>query len=83
MAGGLYSIYGNKREFPRMIAETAERIKKACLVSDWQTATEDQLKLRDRIHENAFLLCDIMKDPEQVVKIAIKKGLDSQGALKK
>lgn len=74
MAGALYEQYSNKREFPFYIAKVADRIKLTCGVKSWETATQDQLKLRDRIHENIFLLSDIVRIPDDTVRLAIQKA---------
>lgn len=62
-----------------MYALVAKRIACACGVfSDgkdrWQTATEDQLKLRDRIQENVAVLADMDKDVNVVIQKAIEKA---------
>ncbi len=74
MAGALYTEYGNKREFPFYIANVADKIKKTCKVLTWETATQEQLKLRDRIHEAIYLLSDIVKVPDEIVRLAIIKA---------
>lgn len=76
MAGALYINSSNKAFFPKQIREYAHNIKKVCKVDDWQVATEEQLKLRDKIHENIALLCDVLKSNEDAVRIGIKKALD-------
>lgn len=75
MAGALYANASNKSNFHRGMSLTAKYIKNACNVKDWQEATEDQLKLRDRIHENIALLCDVLKDNNQAIRIGINKAL--------
>jgi hypothetical protein len=75
MAGALYANASNKSNFHRGMSLTARYIKNACNVKDWQEATEDQLKLRDRIHENIALLCDVLKDNNQAIRIGINKAL--------
>lgn len=73
MSGALYLNSKNKRDFPHDIQKIAKEIKLACHVKDWEHATEAQLKTRDKIHENISLLCDVLKDNDQAVKIAILK----------
>lgn len=75
MAGSVWKNIKNKSEFPKLIEITAKNIKASLKVDDWQKATEDQLKKRDRIHENIALLADILPT-EDAVRIGIKKGLD-------
>ncbi len=75
MCGYLYENYANKRNFPAYISDVARKIKLACNIKqgDWQTATEEQLKLRDRIHDNISLLSDVLRDTDQAVKLGILK----------
>lgn len=75
MCGSLFENCSNKSTFHRGISKTAEMIKNACNVSDWQTATELQLRLRDKIHYNIALLCDILRDNNQAIRIGIMKAL--------
>ena len=75
MCGALYENCSNKSNFHRGVAKTAQIIQNACGVNDWQTATEEQLKLRDKIHENIALLCDVLRDNNQAIRIGILKAL--------
>jgi hypothetical protein len=74
MAGALITIISNKSTFPKVITKIANKIKKECDVKDWQTATEYQLKLRDKIHEYIFILSDVLRDVGSLVDIAIEKA---------
>ena len=51
MCGAIFDRTSSKSTFPRDIAKLAEHIKNQCEVKDWQTATESQLRLRDKMHE--------------------------------
>lgn len=73
MCGALYCKYGNKAHFPGFISEVAEKIKNACQVNDWQLASEEQLRKRDKIHDNISLLADLVTNPEEAVRIALIK----------
>ena len=75
MSGALYINQKNKSAFPHDIKEVALKIKKACHVEDWQHANEEQLELRNKIHENISLLCDVLRDNDQAVKVAILKAI--------
>ena len=75
MCGGLYTRYHNKAKFYEFIAETADKIKTACNVQDWQEATEEQLRKRDKIHDNIFLLADVLNNAEEAVRIGIIKNI--------
>jgi hypothetical protein len=76
MCGALYENCSNKSNFHRGVSMTAIMIQEACKVNDWQKATEDQLKLRDKIHENIALLCDVLRDNNQAIRIGITKALN-------
>ena len=66
------------REFLKEIKEVANNIKETCKIEDWQNATEKQLKLRDKIHDNIALLCDVLKRNDDAVRIGIKKALEEK-----
>lgn len=71
MSGALYDNSTCKSTFQKEISIYAEEIKKACDVIDWQKATQEQLELRDRIHNSIATLSDIIKDNNQVVRLGI------------
>lgn len=74
MAGALFLNCRVKSNFSREIIVIAEEIKNACGVFDWQTANESQLKLRDKIHENISLLCDVLKNNKKAVEFGIENA---------
>lgn len=76
MCGYLYDNCTNKSSFPKAIIKTAQMIQNACKVDDWQTASEMQLKLRDKIHYNIALLCDVLRDNNQAIRLGIIKALN-------
>lgn len=76
MCGALYINCKNKRKFSEGITKTANMIKTAIGIEDWQKATEEQLKLRGRMHENISLLADVFRDNNQAIKIGILKSLN-------
>lgn len=73
MSAAIYTRFGNNREFPTFIQNVAIEIKKACGVEDWQSATEGQLRNRDKIHDSIKLLCKVLTDPKQAVRIGINE----------
>jgi hypothetical protein len=75
MCGALFENCNNKSNFHRGISKTAFMIQEACQVKDWQTASDEQLKLRNKIHENIALLCDILRDNNQAIRIGIIKAV--------
>jgi hypothetical protein len=76
MAGALFDNCKNKTTFHKGISKTALMIQDACGVTDWQKASESQLKLRTKIHENIALLCDILRDNNQAIRMGILKSLE-------
>lgn len=76
MCGALYNKYSNKSNFHKYISELAEKIKLICHVKDWESATEQQLKKRDKIHENIYLLCDVLHSYDEAIRIALIKSID-------
>lgn len=77
MCGALYITQTNKRTFADDIKKLANRIKVECNVTDWEHATEEQLTLRNKIHDNIALLSDIIKDRETLYNVAIKKAKEN------
>ena len=74
MTGAIFKNCTNKENFRNEIKKIANKIKLVCGVTDWQRANENQLKLRDKIHDNISLLSYVMRDNEQILNIAIEKA---------
>ena len=72
MCGALFKRCKNIRTFQNDIKKIANDIRKACGVSDWEHATEEQLKKRDKIHDSAKTLSYNMTDIHQIARIAIE-----------
>lgn len=77
MCGALYQRASNKAMFHVNMAKVADFIRVECSVKDWNSATEKQLKLRDRIHENVALLCDVLNDANEALKIGVLKAKEA------
>lgn len=73
MCGALI-IRSNKVNFVNNIQKLCKLIQVECNVSDWNIATQEQLKLRDRIHENIALLADVLNDNKQAIRLGIYKA---------
>lgn len=54
-----------------VIPQIARKIKKALDVTDWNNATEEQLKKRDKIHENIIYGVQLSSDIDKTVGLAI------------
>ena len=78
MTGAIFLKTTNKSSFIDNLKQIAHRIKEECGVDDWQRATEEQLKLRDRIHENIALLSDVVK-LDTAVDVGIEKAKITKG----
>ena len=75
MNGALYER-SNKINFHKKVTKLANDIKKECEVKNWETASESQLKLRDKMHENIYLLCNVLNDPDEAIRLGIMNAKD-------
>lgn len=73
MSAALFTRIGNVRDFNNIITKVAILIKECVGVKDWQTATEGQLRQRDKIHVSIKLLCRVLTDVRQIVRLAIEE----------
>jgi hypothetical protein len=71
MSAAIFTRHQNIRTFKEYITQVASLIKHSLKVDSWQTATEEQLKKRDLIHNSIKLLSKVLKDPDQIVRVAI------------
>jgi len=79
MCGALYRRSKNKSVFHREIANVARLVQIECgIKGDWQSATEDQLDYRDRLHRNIALLAEVLDDADEAVRIGIKKTKEAR-----
>lgn len=74
MCGALYTRCTNLKQFPVKITEIANTIKAAVGAKDWETATHKQLEHRDNIHKSIKLLCRVLTDIDQILRIAIEEN---------
>ena len=70
MCGTLYVRHARKQAFPKFIGDIATRIKIHCGCDDWQEANEQQLKLRDKLHNDIALLADVLNNNDEAVRLA-------------
>lgn len=73
MCGVLLSHTKDKIQFKDLIADIAIMIRQSCGVKDWQHATEYQLKMRDKFHENITLAVDILANVNEGVHLGLSK----------
>ena len=76
MCGYLFENSNNKAEFHKYIIKVANYIKEKTGVDDWNKCSKEQLELRDKIHDNISLLCDVLRNNDQAVRIGVAKSLD-------
>lgn len=81
MSGALWAKTLNKQKFSDEIADTARRIRDAVGVENWQEATEKQLKVRDKMHENIALLAEVMNNNREAIRLGIKHTISQNGRL--
>lgn len=75
MGAAIFSRFNNNREFPKYMQRVANYIKKELNVTDWETATEKQLQLRDKIHNSIQLLCNVLNNTDQAVRLGVIETL--------
>jgi len=75
MCGSLYVHSINKSEYPRYISKVALKIKQVCNVDDWQKASDEQLKLRDKLHNNIALISNVLRDNDKAVEYGINEAM--------
>lgn len=75
MAGALFVNATDKTNYHKYIQDVAQKIKLACNVNDWQSATEEQLMKRDKIHDAITLLCDVLRNNDEAVRLALIKAV--------
>ena len=73
MCGALL-LRANKTDFVKNIQKLGKLIQVECGVSDWNNATQEQLRLRDRIHENIALLADVLNNNKEAIRLGIFKA---------
>lgn len=76
MSAAIWQRFQNKREFPKYIIRVANYIKKSCNVNDWNTATEEQLKLRDKMHYSIKTLTNVLTNTDEAVRLGVKENID-------
>lgn len=73
MVGALYERC-SKKDFHLQVAKVARAIRESCGVDDWNQASEEKLKLRDRMHENIALLASVLTNHDEAVRLGIIKA---------
>lgn len=76
MVGSLYERTNDKNRFSKLIQNIAIYIKTELKVEDWNKASEEQLKMRDKIHDNITLLSSVIRDVNQILRVSIENALN-------
>lgn len=76
MCGALF-VRANKSEYIQNIKKLCKLIQLECGVTDWNKASETQLKLRDKMHENIALLADILNNNKEAIRLGILKAKEA------
>ena len=76
MCGVLFQKTKSPSTFHKFIEKVADKIKLACGVDDWNKASEEQLRKREKIQDNISLLADVLNDIEKAVDLAILKAIN-------
>ena len=74
---GILFVRANKTDYVKNIQKLCKLIQVECGVSDWNTASEKQLQLRDKIHENIALLADVLNNNREAIRIGILKAKEN------
>ncbi|MGB1292173.1 MAG: KilA-N domain-containing protein [Pseudoalteromonas sp.] len=76
MTGALFVNEKRKDLFPRRIKTLASKIKEICgNPKDWQTASQKQLELRNKVHENITLISNVLRDNDKAIAYGIREAL--------
>ncbi|MDX5586183.1 MAG: KilA-N domain-containing protein [Aureibaculum sp.] len=78
MSAAIWQRFQNKREFPKYITRIANYIRKSCDVTDWNNASEEQLKLRDKIHYSIKTLTNVLTSTDEAVRLGVKENIDTR-----
>ena len=76
MCGYLFAHSDNKRDFSANIKRLAFLVKQKCNVEDWQSATEQQLAKRDKIHRDIGRLANVLNSNSEAIRLAF--AMDNQ-----
>jgi len=74
MSSAIWQRFQNKRAFPKYIIRVANYIKKSCGVDDWETATEKQLKTRDKMHYSIKTLTNVLTSTDEAVRLGVNEN---------
>ena len=76
MCGALYVREKNKSKFEEKIKILSRLIRKECKIDEeerWEGANQEQLAQRDKIHKTITMLCEVLNNNSEAVRIGLEK----------
>ena len=70
--------YEYKRGFAKFMISVDMTVLGACKVNDWQSATPEQLKLRDKIYNSIKTLTSVLQSTDEAVRLGVKEHVNPQ-----
>lgn len=74
MSSAVFKVLSNKSTFKDNIRDIANEIRLKCKVTDWQQATQEQLKMRDNIHRAIRLYSNVLKDLPTIIRLSLNEA---------
>jgi hypothetical protein len=78
MVGSLWKHCNRKDLFPKAIKNLALRIKKEIGVESWERASQEQLRMRDDLHEEIATIASVVRDNKHAVDFAFATFREKQ-----
>ena len=79
MSGVLLAYTKDTIQFKDLIADIAIMIRQACGVKDWQRASFEELKMRDKCHDNIALSVKLLKSIDNGVREGLSATMECFG----
>ena len=76
MCGALWARTEYKRGFSKFMRSVDMTVLHACNVKDWQSATPEQLKLRDKIYNSIKTLTSVLQSTDEAVRLGVKEHVN-------
>ena len=76
MCGALWARTEYKRGFAKFMRSVDMTVLRACKVNDWQSATPEQLRLRDKIYNSIKTLTSVLRNPSEAVRLGVKEHVN-------
>jgi len=79
MCSVLLAMTEDKTQFVDLVADVAIMIRQACGVKDWQRASLEELKMRDKCHDNIALSVKLLKSIDNGVREGLSATIEAFG----